>query len=99
MILVIARNLIASLAQRLRGSPAGSAKVPFLEGRASVAMIATSLIVAMVGIALPFSRLGSSMGFVPLPWAYWLPLTIILLGYAILTHLMKAWFSRRFGLD
>ena len=43
--------------------------------------------------------LGGTLGFVPLPGAYWIPLFFILLGYAILTHLMKTWFSRRFGLD
>jgi Mg2+-importing ATPase len=75
------------------------AKVPFLESRASAAVIATSLIVASVGIILPFTWLGGTLGFVPLPPTYWIPLCLILLGYAILTHLMKTWFSRKFGLD
>ena len=76
-----------------------TAKVPFLESRASAAVIATSLIIAAVGIVLPFTWLGATLGFVPLPPTYWIPLGLILLGYAILTHLMKTWFSRRFGLD
>ena len=76
-----------------------TAKVPFLESRASAPMIATSLIIATIGIILPYTWFGATLGFVPLPWAYWIPLCFILLGYATLTHLMKAWFSRRFGLD
>ena len=76
-----------------------TAKVPFLESRASAAVIATSLIIASVGIILPFTWLGGTLGFVPLPPTYWIPLCLILLGYAILTHLTKRWFSRRFGLD
>ena len=76
-----------------------TAKVPFLESRASAPVIATSLIIAAVGIILPFTWLGGTLGFVPLPPTYWIPLCLILLGYAILTHLMKTWFSRRFGLD
>ena len=76
-----------------------TAKLPFLESRASAPVIATSLIIAGVGIILPFTWLGAALGFVALPAAYWMPLCLILLGYAILTHLMKAWFSRRFGLD
>ena len=76
-----------------------TAKVPFLESRASAAVIATSLIIAAVGIILPFTRLGGTLGFVPLPSTYWILLFLILLGYAILTHLVKTWFVRRFGLD
>ncbi len=76
-----------------------TAKVPFLESRASAAVIATSLVIAAVGIVLPFTWLGGTLGFVPLPPTYWTPLCLILLGYAILTHLTKTWFSRRFGLD
>jgi Mg2+-importing ATPase len=76
-----------------------TAKVPFLESRASGAVIATSLTIAAAGIILPFTWLGGTLGFVPLPLTYWFPLCLILFGYATLTHLMKTWFSRRFGLD
>ena len=76
-----------------------TAKVPFLESRASAPVIATSLIIAAVGIILPFTWLGGTLGFVPLPPTYWVPLCLILLGYAVLTHLMKTWFTRKFGLD
>jgi P-type Mg2+ transporter len=76
-----------------------TAKVPFLESRASAAVIATSLIIAAVGIILPFTWLGGSLGFVPLPPAYWVPLCFILLGYGVTTLLIKRWFSRRYGLD
>ena len=73
-------------------------KIPFLESRASGALIATSLLVATVGVILPFTSLGGTLRFVPLPASYWLPLVLILVGYAALTHRMKAWFARRFGL-
>jgi Mg2+-importing ATPase len=76
-----------------------TAKLPFIESRASPALVATSLIIATAGIALPFTSLGNLLGFTPLPWAYWPTLALILLGYATLTHLMKTWFVRRFGLN
>jgi Mg2+-importing ATPase len=76
-----------------------TAKVPFIESRASLALIATSLIIATVGIVMPFSGLGAFLGFIPLPPFYWIALFMILLCYAVLTHLMKTWFVRRFGLD
>jgi Mg2+-importing ATPase len=50
-------------------------------------------------VALPFSWLGDALGFVPLPPTYWFYLGLILVGYAALTHLMKTWCSRRFGLS
>ncbi len=76
-----------------------TAKVPFFESRASTALIATSLIIAAVGIAIPFSRLGHFLGFVRLPPTYFIALALILAGYAVLTHFVKRWFVRRFGLD
>jgi len=75
-----------------------TAKVPFFESRASVPVIATSLIIGAVGIALPFSWLGGALGFVPLPPSYWIYLGLIVVGYAVLTHLMKTWCAHEFGL-
>ena len=76
-----------------------TAKVPFLESWPSAALITTSLIVAAIGIALPYSWVGSTLGFVPLPPAYWLCLLAILAGYGALTHIAKTWFIARYGLD
>ena len=50
-------------------------------------------------MALPFSWLGGFLGFVPLPPSYWIALGLILLCYVILTHFVKTWFIRRFGLN
>ena len=76
-----------------------TARIPFLESRASAALITTSLIIAVIGIAIPFSWLGPILGFVPLPPGYWIALGLILPSYAVLTHLVKTWFVRRFGLN
>jgi P-type Mg2+ transporter len=76
-----------------------TAKIPFLESRASNALIVTTIIIAAIGIALPFSWLGGFLGFVPLPAAYWIALGLILPSYVILTHLVKTWFIRRYGLS
>ena len=76
-----------------------TAKIPFLESRASTALITTTIIIAAIGVTLPFSWLGGFLGFVPLPPTYWIALCLILLSYVILTHFMKTWFIRRFGLS
>jgi Mg2+-importing ATPase len=75
-----------------------TARVPFVESRASTALITTTLIIAAVGILLPFTWAGAALGFVPLPWLYWPLVALLLLAYAALTHVVKVWFVRRWGL-
>jgi Mg2+-importing ATPase len=72
-------------------------KIPFIQSRASWQLILTSLIIVAVGAWLTVSPLADALGFVPLPPMYWLYLGIMLLGYALLTQLVKSWFIRRFG--
>jgi Mg2+-importing ATPase len=72
-------------------------KIPFLQSRASKALIFTSLAIVAVGATLPFSPLANLLGFVPLPWTYWLWLLGMLVVYVILTQLVKTWFYRKFG--
>ena len=75
-----------------------TAKIPFLESRASPALIATSLVICLTGIALPFTWIGETLGFVPLPTLYWPAVTVIIGCYAVLTHVTKVWFVRRWGM-
>ena len=72
-------------------------KIPFIQSRASWPLILTSVIIVAVGAWLTVSPLANTLGFVPLPPLYWLFLAIMLLGYAILTQVVKTWFIRRFG--
>ncbi len=72
-------------------------KIPFIQSRASWPLILTSLIIVAVGAWLTVSPVADTLGFVSLPPLYWLYLAIMLLGYAILTQLVKTWFIRRFG--
>jgi Mg2+-importing ATPase len=72
-------------------------KIPFIQSRASWPLIITSLIIVAVGAWLTVSPLADTLGFVPLPPLYWLYLAVMMLGYAILTQLVKTWFIRRFG--
>ncbi|MDD5542467.1 MAG: magnesium-translocating P-type ATPase [Acidobacteriia bacterium] len=72
-------------------------KIPFIESRASRPLILTSILIVGVGAWLTISPLAKTLGFVPLPPLYWLFLAIMLLGYAMLTQVVKTWFIRRFG--
>ncbi len=75
-----------------------TAKIPFLESRASPALIATSIVICVFGVTLPFTWLGNSLGMVPLPSLYWLAVIAIIGCYAMLTQYVKTWFVRRWGI-
>lgn len=72
-------------------------KIPFVQSHASWPLIATSLLVVLVGVWLTVSPLAATLGFVPLPPMYWLYLLAMMLCYALLTQGVKTWFIRRFG--
>ena len=70
-------------------------KIPFLQSRASLPMMVMSVVIMMTGIAIPFTALGRSLGFMALPSLYWPLLAITLVCYAILTQLVKMWLLKR----
>jgi len=72
-------------------------KIPFIQSRASKSLIFASLAIVAVGAYLPYSPLAGVLGFVPLPWTYWLWLLAMLIVYVILTQIVKTWFYRKFG--
>jgi Mg2+-importing ATPase len=73
-------------------------RIPFIESRASAPLITTTIIICCVGIALPFTWAGTALGFTPLPWLYWPLVFSMLVSYSMLTHLVKVWFVRRWGM-
>ena len=75
-----------------------TARIPFIESHASPSLIATTVIICAIGVALPFTWAGSALGFVPLPWRYWPLVAAMLVTYAMMTHLVKVWFTKRWGL-
>ncbi|VTS01822.1 magnesium-translocating p-type atpase : Magnesium-translocating P-type ATPase OS=Isosphaera pallida (strain ATCC 43644 / DSM 9630 / IS1B) GN=Isop_2816 PE=3 SV=1: Cation_ATPase_N: E1-E2_ATPase: Hydrolase: Cation_ATPase_C [Gemmata massiliana] len=72
-------------------------KVPFLESTAAPPVLLLTLGVMAVGVAVPFTPLGAAVGLVPLPPAYFPWLVATLLGYCLLTQVVKRWYVRRFG--
>jgi P-type Mg2+ transporter len=76
-----------------------TSRLAFIDSRASVPLTLTSLGVCAVGALLPYSPVAGALGFVPLPALYWPILAMLVLAYLALTHIIKVWFHRRFGLD
>jgi Mg2+-importing ATPase len=50
----------------------------------------------LVAVLLPFSLIGSAIGFVPLPLVYFFWLGGILLTYCVAVHAIKKWYLARF---
>ena len=72
-------------------------KIPFIQSRASWPLVVTSVAIVAFGAWLTVSPLANTLGFVPLPPSFWPFLAVMLLGYALLTQVVKTWFVRRFG--
>ncbi|MDE6623215.1 MAG: magnesium-translocating P-type ATPase [Alistipes sp.] len=71
-------------------------KIPFIQSRASWPVMLMTGVVMAVGIVLPFTSLGASVGLMPLPWSYFPWLVLTLLAYCTLTQAVKVWYIRRF---
>jgi len=74
-------------------------RIPFFESRASTALMMTSALICAIGVWLPTSPFAGALGLTRLPDAYWPALAIMLPAYLGLTHVMKTWFHKKFGLN
>ena len=70
-------------------------KVPFLQSRASWPLTAMTAVIMLIGILIPISPIGPSLGFTTLPPLYWPLLAITLAAYMLLTQAVKTWLIRR----
>jgi Mg2+-importing ATPase len=64
-------------------------KIPFLQSRSSLYVAAMSAGIMAFGVALPFTPLGTYLGFMPLPPLYFLFLALTLACYVVVTQGMK----------
>lgn len=72
-------------------------KVPFVQSCASWPVMLMTFSTMAIGICVPFTSFGSSIGLVPLPWSYFPWLVCILLSYCILTQWLKTKYIRVFN--
>jgi P-type Mg2+ transporter len=72
-------------------------KVPFIQSFPAPALAISTTVVMAVGILLPFTGFGHSLGMVPLPLRFFGWLALILPAYMVLAQLVKTWFVRRYG--
>ena len=71
-------------------------KIPFIQSRATWPVMGLTCFIMAVGIVIPFTRFGASIGLMPLPLSYFPWLIGILLSYCALTQVVKVWYIKRF---
>ena len=64
-------------------------KVPFVQSCASWPVMLMTFSIMFIGICIPFTPFGHSIGLTPLPWSYFPWLVGILLSYCMLTQWLK----------
>ncbi len=72
-------------------------KIAFIQSRASWQLLGMTVLIMAIGVFLPMGPLASYFKLQALPGYYFVWLVGIVLGYALLTSLMKRYYIRRFG--
>ena len=72
-------------------------KIPFIQSRASLPLILTTVLICGIAIWLTYSPFAHGLGFVPMPPVFWVVVAAIVTGYLCLAQVVKNWFIRRYG--
>ena len=72
-------------------------RIPFIQSTASLPVLLSTSVAILVGCWLPFSPLAGALGFVPLDHTYWFWLVATMVGYVMLTQVVKTLYIRRYG--
>ncbi|MBF2545120.1 magnesium-translocating P-type ATPase [Listeria seeligeri] len=71
-------------------------KIPFIQSRATAPVMVSTLIVMSLGLIIPFTGFGHSIGFVSLPGSYFPWLVLVLVGYMATMQVVKTLYIRKF---
>jgi Mg2+-importing ATPase len=73
-----------------------TAKIPFIQSRATWPVLALTATIMVIGMILPFSPLGGHLGLEPLGGSYFVWLFLILGSYIALMQVVKAWYMKKY---
>jgi magnesium-transporting ATPase (P-type) len=71
-------------------------KIPFLQSVATGPVLILTDTIMFLGLVIPFTWFGASIGLQPLPTAHFLCLGPTLLSYCLAVQLVKLWYLRKF---
>jgi Mg2+-importing ATPase len=72
-------------------------KIPFFGSIAAAPVLLLTGAIMVIGIVIPYTQFGASIGLQPLPGTYFPWLAATLLSYCAVTQLLKLWYLRRFN--
>ena len=70
-------------------------KIPFIQSTASWPVLGLTFLIMAIGICIPFTSFGATIGLQPLPLSYFPWLVATLLSYCVLTQLIKTCYIKR----
>ncbi len=73
-----------------------TAKIPFIESRASLPVMLLTFLGIATLTALPFSPLAGLLNLAPLTWPFFIFLGLVVTGYMVLVSVAKYFFIRRY---
>ena len=71
-------------------------KIPFIQSNADFPVLVTTVLIMAIGLYLPYSKFGSAIDLIVLPYSYFIWLLLTLLCYCVLTQLVKVWYIKKF---
>ncbi len=74
-----------------------TSKTPFIQSNASKAVYATSIILSIVAIAIPFTFIGRYIGLTAIPFKYFSVILCVPILYCFLASLVKRRYIKKYG--
>ncbi len=74
-----------------------TAKIPFIESRATKPLIISTIVIGLVGIIIPFTKLNTALDMVKMPLTFLPVLAGIILLYAIMVQFLKKFYIKKYG--
>ncbi|MBS0236019.1 MAG: magnesium-translocating P-type ATPase [Proteobacteria bacterium] len=74
-----------------------TSKIPFLESTAAPIILFSTVLIATIGLTLPYTHLANYAQFTPLPMSYFLFLACVAVGYWVVTSMVKKIYIKKFN--
>ncbi len=74
-----------------------TAKIPFVESRATWPVMLSTLVISVVAIVIPYTLLGQGLDMVSMPFAFIPALLLVMVAYAFMVQFVKKLYIRRYG--
>ena len=74
-----------------------TSKTPFIQSNASKAVYATSIILSIVAIAIPFTFIGRYIGLTVIPFKYFSVILCVPILYCFLASFVKRRYIKKYG--